>query len=265
MKYKTISILAIPILLCRIKHRLRKQRKFLHNKIDNIIHAAFAENDGTLSENDSLKIYKYYGLAVPAILGEAFSELRGISLSSKERWVLTCLGSITGLFDDFIDKIKMPEHRIEELVLYPKMIHPENSIEKLFLHFYISALENCTHPSKIKNQLLKVHRAQIASKEQTNINISSKRIKEITHQKGGESVLFYRTALDNIPENEESKALFQLGATMQLENDIFDIYKDHRDKIYTLPDTTSDIASLRKSYLSEVTSFVELTAKNKYI
>ncbi len=253
------NIVQLPLILWKITSSLSFQKKYLHNNIDCIINKAFAENDGTIKTKDSTKIYQYYGLAVPAILGEAFCELRGVKLTDDERWVLTCLGAITGLFDDFIDEMKMSEEQIEKLVLYPEKVVPDNSSEKLFLKFYTSALKTSNKPQNIKSQLIEVHHAQLASTEQENPDTSYNRILEITQQKGGESVVFYRTALNNIPDNSETKALFQLGATMQLENDIFDIYKDHQARINTIPARTKDIKHLKELYESEITKFKDLT------
>lgn len=258
------NILQLPIILSKISYNLRKQKRYLHKNFDSIINTAFADNDGTLQEKDSQKIYQYYGLAVPAILGEAMCALRKTPMTNNERWVCTCLGSITGLFDDFLDEMSLPEDQIKKLVLVPEKVKAKTSAEKLFLNFYLSALANAAHPDIIKNQLMKVHYAQIASIEQTKSEVTNKRILEITREKGGESVVFYQTALAHHPDKVEKKAMFLLGAAMQLENDIFDIYKDNYNNINTIATKTKKIADLRKLYKNEIDNFISALSKTKY-
>jgi hypothetical protein len=44
--------------------------------------------------------------------------------------------------------------------------------------------------------------------------------------------------------------LYKLGGVLQLSNDIFDVYKDSKDDIYTLVTTAKKISELRKLFLS---------------
>jgi hypothetical protein len=52
--------------------------------------------------------------------------------------------------------------------------------------------------------------------------------------KGGSSVLFYRTAFSPEVSGKEKILINNLGAMMQLGNDIFDVYKDRESGINTL-------------------------------
>jgi len=58
------------------------------------------------------KIHTYYGLSVPAFLGEYFCLLRGKMMSDSERYPLTYLGALTGFFDDFFDEKNTPNDHI---------------------------------------------------------------------------------------------------------------------------------------------------------
>ncbi len=258
------NIIQLPSIAIKLLSGLHTQKKFMEQYIAPILHKSKISNDGTLTDKDFLKINKYYGLAVPAILGEAFCILRGTKMTSSERWVCTCQGAITGLFDDFFDDLKLPEDQIIDMVNNPQTILPQSSNEKLFLEFYKIALDKAAFPILIKKQLMQVHKAQVASVEQENCNIGSERIWEITRLKGGDSVLFYRTALDNLLVSGEEEALFQLGSLMQFENDIFDIYKDFEDNIATLPTTISKINVLRNLYVDHMNKFINLCYKINY-
>jgi hypothetical protein len=52
-------------------------KKHLQQNILPLLNVAKQSNDGSLDESDFKKITHYYGLAVPAILGEAFCALHG--------------------------------------------------------------------------------------------------------------------------------------------------------------------------------------------
>ena len=262
---KTIrNAILLPSIFMKLFRDLQRQKKFMKHHIAPLLHQAKSTNDGTLTKKDFLKINKYYGLAVPAILGEAFCTLRGAPMCESERWSSTSQGIITGLFDDFFDDLRLPEEQIVSMVEKPESIIPQSSNEKLFLDFYLVALQKASHPELIKKQLLHVHHAQVASVEQENPEIDRERIWEITRLKGGDSVLFYRTAYDNLLAKGEEEALFQLGSLMQLENDIFDIYKDAKAKIATLPTTISKVIELRQLYEEQVSLLIDLCYKMDY-
>ena len=252
------NIIVLSSIFMKLLRDLKKQKRFMKHYIASLLNQAKNTNDGTLSDKDFIKMNKYYGLAVPAILGEAFCVLRGTKMTDSERWVSTSQGIITGLFDDFFDDLRLPEAQIISMVEKPEAITPKSSNEKLFLDFYLAALKKATHPDLIKKQLLKVNQAQVASVEQEDPNINKERIWEITKLKGGVSVLFYRTAFDNLPAKGEEEALFQLGSLMQLENDIFDIHKDYQSNIFTLPTTINKVSELRILYGEQINHFVKL-------
>jgi SAM-dependent methyltransferase len=111
---------------------------------------------------------------------------------------------------------------------------------------------------------MNVFKAQQISIEQEDSSISQSRIWEITQQKGGESVLFYRYGFKHSLKDGEEEALFQLGSLMQLENDIFDVYKDSQSGIYTLPIVADKVEEIKKIYTEQVNLFIELCYKMDY-
>jgi len=258
------NIIHLPRVFIELHTNLRKQNIFMKPNLAPLLAIAEDTNDGSLLKKDFQKINNYYGLAVPAILGEAFCTLRGIRMTGDERLASTIQGAITGLFDDFFDELKLPETRIVNMVNNADSIRPHTSNEKLFLELYKFALQKAAHPSLIIEQLMLVHKAQVASVEQENPNISNTRIWDITCLKGGESVLFYRTAFDNLFVAGEKEALFQLGSIMQFENDIFDIYKDFKNGIQTLPTTVTKANELRKLYVEQMELFIKLCYKMEF-
>lgn len=253
-----------PGLLLSVLWQLRTQRSFLQQHIQPLLDEALHNGDGSIEESDIKKINNYYGLAAPAIVGEAFCVLQGRPISKEERMASTCQGAMTGLFDDFFDKHPTPETRLNDLVHHPDSITANNASEKLFLHFYKEALRHVPDPEEMKAQLVKVQQAQQASKRQEDADVSKEEIESITLQKGGESLIFYRMAFNDRVCGSELDMLMQLGGLIQLSNDIFDLYKDRQQGIQTLVTLTRDIRSLRTYYLEWIDRFCKMVLQSGY-
>lgn len=224
------------------------QKKFIRKHISPMLTAAEKSADGSLDERDIEKITGYYGLAVPAVLGEAFCALRGERMTTKERMASTNQGAMTGLGDDFFDRQRLSDQGVKDFIENPEQFTGNTASEKLFLNFYKQALINAPDAGKVKEQILRVFQAQLLSKQQDGDSATYEMLKDITMRKGGESLLYYRTAFEHPMQKGEEKMLYCLGGLMQLSNDIFDIYKDRQSGVSTLATTTKHIAELRTYY-----------------
>ena len=231
-----------------ILKNIRLQKEFIRKNIEPDLAAAKKINDGSLEEDDLKKIRQYYGLAVPAILGEAFCALRGKKMTQKERLTSTCQGAMTGLADDFFDKQKLSEEALVEYIERPQGIEGNTVNEKLSLQLYRNALANVPDAAAMRLRLYRVFQAQVLSKKQSRNILSIEELKDITLRKGAESLLLYRTAFGNPLKPGEEKMLYCLGGLMQLSNDIFDIHPDLEQNIQTLVTTAKDIRALRLYY-----------------
>lgn len=259
---KTASnIINFPKLLFKIVRALVRQKAFMDKHLNPLLEN-YADSD--LTASDIIKIKKYYGLAIPAILGEAFCILRGKALTRNERISLTYLGALTGLYDDFFDKLYTPEDRILELTKDPYTCTASNDHEELFIHFYKLALEHSSALERIKDAFIAVYEAQVQSQLQRNSNLSTDQIREITLVKGAVSTLFYRSAMANPLSESEETMLYQLGSLTQLENDIFDVYKDDQEDITTLVTTTNKIDHIRTLYVHIHRKIVELLKETEF-
>ena len=186
-------------------------------------------------------------------------------MSDQERQALTYQGAMTGLFDDFFDKQDMPDMLLKTLIEKPDELPGNNSSEKLFLSFYKKALQHAHDPSSTLQYLRKVYEAQVESKRQAiKGSLNASEILRITIQKGGVSVLFYRTVLSNPLNKEEKEALYQMGGLMQLGNDIFDVYKDCQGKIDTPATTATKISEVRKLFQTQMEKSFSLFFKTSY-
>ena len=226
------------------------QKKYLTKQVNPLIDEARRYNDGSLDEADIKKLTGYYGLAVPAILGEAFCVLRGRGMTERERLCSTSQGAMTGLGDDFFDKQRLSAEGVKAFIETPEKFNGNSASEKLFLHFYKTALSNAPVAQELQGRLAEVFHAQLLSRQQQQNNLSTEVIRDITFRKGAESLLFYRTAFAHPVAEGEVKMLYSLGSLMQLSNDIFDIYPDLQEGVHTLVTETKTIAGLRAHYLS---------------
>lgn len=242
---KIKKLLRLPGTVLLVVKQLNAQKNFIKKNIVPLLADARQHNDGSLSETDFKKITHYYGLAVPAILGEAFCLLADKSMTEKERWASTSQGAMTGLFDDFFDKDYMQDAEVKNKITATGIETPHQSNERLFDFFYKKALATVPDKNAMQQTLYAVYEAQVKSKQQTDPLLSIDDINNITNEKGGISLLFYRTAFEPPASKPETALLHQLGGIMQLANDIFDVYKDRENGIRTLITETGNIHSIR--------------------
>lgn len=258
------NLIKLPGLLKIMLRSSKAQKQFIKETLVRDIEKSKKENDNSLKDSDFRKITDYYGFAVPAILGEGFCLLRGKSLSERERTALTYLGALTGLFDDFFDKKELAEHYLKNLTDNPESAETGDANERLFVHFAKKALKNTYDPNILKQAAKNVYEAQVLSKKQKEAAPDQEEITDITLQKGGFSILFYRSVFQETVNESEKEMLYLLGGIGQLENDIFDIYKDHVNGIKTLATTATKIDDLRKTYTALVKKIFALVHKTDF-
>jgi len=236
---------------------VKKQKQFVHGYLD------LDENSGAFDTAEMERI-KTYAVMIPAFMGEAFSLLRLKPMSEKERLVLTCLGALTAMFDDLFDEKKLSDSYVIDLLQNAAQHQPVNAGEELMIRLYQISQENSVHKDKMAVYVNEVCSAQIESREQENKEIDSERLRNIIYRKGGVSIPVYRCAFDNDISMAEYDLLYWLGALGQLENDIFDVYKDEQNGIETLVTRTNHISELKNEYESLVSKVLALLGKTTF-
>lgn len=258
------NFFALPVILSRMAKGLIRQHFFMKKTVLPELDAIRKENDGSLTDNDFRKITHYYAFAVPAVLGESYSMLSGKKLTQAERMALTYQGALTGLFDDFFDKKQTDQEHILRMMLQADDQLANNTHELLFMRFCRKAVANAAHKQRLQAVANEVFQAQILSLSQQQSNLSTEEISALTQKKGGLSLLFYRIVLQRIPTKEEEEMTFLLGGLLQLENDIFDIYKDRQAHIDTLATTLTSIVELRKYYYRQISETIRAVHQTPY-
>lgn len=247
-----IRTLSLPSDLLAILNDLKKQRLYLHHEVKPLTNSVMKENDGSLNDKDIHKIFNYYGLAVPAILGESFCILNGKTMSPTERLCSTSMGAMTGLFDDFFDKQFMADEEIRSSLTVNDTRSKDASNKKLFSRFYEQAIAASPSPELTKLRLMDVYEAQVKSRKQSSGNLNRQELIDLTLEKGATSLLFYYSCFQPNPEAVETTCIATLGGWMQLANDIFDVFKDRESSVHTLVTDCRNISDLRQLFLSQV-------------
>ena len=176
--------------------------------------------------------------------------LRNQRLTETQRETALLFCGLSPLFDDLFDE--MQYSAVEISLLSQKKIQRGNLHEKICIALF-EQIEQRNGYLDWTSVFQKVIDYQVVSKKQFDKNISREEIIDITFGKGGYSLLLYLEAI--LPKGysqEEAEAVYQMGAVIQLTNDVFDTFKDRNEGIFTLATSTKDMDELRCYYDREV-------------
>lgn len=104
----------------------------------------------------------------------------------------------------------------------------------------------------LRQQLYTVYKDQLKSLKQKTGKLSKEETYDLTNQKGGSSVLFYRAAIFPAASESEKHILYKIGGLIQLTNDIFDVYKDREAGIHTALMYCTQIGEIREYFSNQV-------------
>lgn len=258
------KILALPPIYFFLLQKVRKQKNFIETLLQKELYPYKLKSDGSLTSADFNKITGYYALGVPGVIGESYCVLRGRPMHPRERLCLTYLGGISGLLDDLFDDPAKEAKQLEKFIFHPEKMQPANLHEKLLLHFYELGLHYSARPDVIQQQAGVVFLSQQESVEYQLTGADMHKIEEVTLKKGGTSFLFYRLCLEHEMEGVEKDLLYRLGGLMQMGNDIFDVWEDHRAGTATVGTNCTDIRELRTTFSVELNEVIELAYQTSY-
>ncbi|ANI87954.1 hypothetical protein A9P82_00645 [Arachidicoccus ginsenosidimutans] len=228
----------------------KQQIAYLKAVIEPELAALEKQYNTAFSKLTQQKIFDYYAVFVPVVLGKSFCRLFGRDLQPTELRLQTLQGIITPFFDDFFDIENLPDERIRLMMENPFEATPHTLMQEAFIKYGKEIKSNVKDISFFNDISEKVFAAQILSRKQELSSISRDEVKTITAKKGGTSLLFYYSVLDLPKDDTILQIIYDTGSLLQLSNDIFDTYKDREKSIITLPACYTNIVELH-TYFTE--------------
>jgi hypothetical protein len=208
--------------------------------------------NGKFQPEQREKILKYYGLFITSFLCSSYKRLYGKALSDEERKRATLFGVLTPVGDDLFDIDKLDNESIQQITFHPETFNATTFSSKVAKEIQTYLLQAVPHKEEYITASKNVLDIQVETGKQINPSISKEEIKHITYIKGAVSVIIYHQCLNEAADEQMQEVLFLIGSLYQLGNDIFDLYKDVRDNIYTLINTCDDYVQFRKEFIERV-------------
>ncbi len=207
---------------------------------------------GSFMPEQKNKIVNYYGLFITSFLCSSYKRLYGKLLTSDERRRTTLFGILTPVGDDLFDIDRLDIESIKAITFTPDNYTAVSFSSKVAKAIQSYLLRHVPHSKEYLVASKNVLEIQIETAKQTDCTISREELERITFTKGAVSVVIYHQALDDAATEQMQEVLFQVGSLYQLGNDIFDLYKDVRDNIYTLINTCDDYKVFKENFINKV-------------
>ena len=181
-------------------------------------------------------------------INDAFAQLAERDTNEFERTSNKLYFILTGLYDDIIDQKMLSSEALDDLFNNPLNNSSTLFEVKTLVDVHLQLLKRTKYPDQYKSTLAKIHQAQKDSIEQFKSQIEQSKLLDITLRKGGYSLLMCRHYIDLPQSDEMDQCWLQLGGIIQFTNDLYDIYKDVQEGIYTYPNTSSNFNDLKDCF-----------------
>lgn len=197
----------------------------------------------------------FYGVLVPVIIHYTLIRMHEITVTSNLRKVISAQALVTGLFDDLFDRLHLSPVRLRQLIETPDYIISSDYIEEhLCQYLYRDIIEHFTgNPKALENSVHGIIKAQQRSFRQRSPDITTEEIHQITREKGGQAVLFYRSCIDRQITEAESDFLLNLGELFQMTNDLNDAARDRDAGEITLITAGLNLSEIRTLFEDQIT------------
>lgn len=248
----------------QVVKELRKQQHYNRSFLTNYLHELEQKHQGTFSDEQRFKIEKYYGLLIAPMLCGTYKMLYDKHLTEDERKRATLFGILTPLGDDLFDVHHLPIEKITQLTFDPANYKANIFAEKVVKEIQTFLIEQVPNKNAYIAASKDVLDLQVATAAQTSPTIDNTLLEEITYRKGAVSVIIYHQILNETADQQMIEVLNEVGGLYQLGNDLFDVYKDSRDGIVTIPNTCKDFNKLREKFIDKVRHMNHLIAALPY-
>ncbi len=228
------------------------------------IHLIEAKYNGKIDKAAINKAAKFQSIQ-QHLINDQFTGLYGRTTNEYEQVSNRLYFIMSGLYDDIVDQKLLSESELDLLFEYPENANQANSKERLLASIHLKLLYRVNEIDKYKEVLKKIHQAQKDSIKQFDESISLEDILSITKRKGGFSLLMCRHYLNLNSSKHMDDCWFNLGGVIQMTNDLFDIYKDLQDGIYTFANTAKSYESVKVLFDQQVEIFKYTVKSLDYI
>ena len=236
----------------RVYKEIQIQKQFNKDFLIPYLNELETKYSGKFQQEQRQKILNYYGLFITSFLCSSYKKLYGQTLSYDERKRATLFGILTPVGDDLFDIDKLKIEDIRKITFDPENYNATTFSSKVSKEVQTYLLQHVPHKEEYLQASKNVLDIQVETIKQTNPSIAKEEIERITYTKGAVSVIIYHQSLDEPASVEMLDVLFYVGSLFQLGNDIFDLYKDVRDNIYTLINTCDHYLAFKEKFLQRV-------------
>lgn len=250
--------------LIQLAWELSYRRKSFKRESQQILHAYVEEfsriNDGSITRNIFLKLKDYPLEALFA--ANMLAGLHRYQLTLQERKSVILCGAVLALGDVFCDDTDLTEEQVEKMIKSPTQVVPGTVLEACFLKIYVGLISQLDKEKYLRfhEALMQGFEAEKQSRRLLNGKLSKEEVMKIVKNKGGCSLLIYRSLLDIPLTVSEQRILWHAGAFTQLIDDIFDVCWDLKKGVQTFATESKDFLDLKKSISQHLEELHELLA-----
>jgi hypothetical protein len=206
-----------------------------------------SKHQGRFTPSAIQKACKFQGVQ-QLLINDAFANLIDRDTNEFERTSNKLYFILTGLYDDIIDQKILSTEELDELFSNPLNNSSTLFEVKALVDVHLQLIKRTKFPDQYKSTLAKIHQAQKDSIQQFNSQIDPTNVLDITLRKGGYSLLMCRHYIDLPNAEQMDQCWYQLGGIIQFTNDLYDIYKDLQEGIFTYPNTSTNFKDLNASF-----------------
>ena len=231
---------------------IKQQKRFNQTFLLPYLTELETKYNGRFAPEQRDKIVYYYGLFITSFLCSSYKRLYGKTLTEEERKRATLFGILTPVGDDLFDVEKLDAKTIYNLTFQPESIAATTFAENVAKEIQTYLLDTVPHLDEYMQASADVLSIQAETAKQTDKNIDATELRRITYTKGAVSVVIYHQCLNAVASEAMLDVLFYVGSLYQLGNDLFDLYKDVRDNIFTLVNTCANFKLFKQHFLDRV-------------
>lgn len=254
MPHPNVSLFQTIRCLCTLHWRLKKQERYFHQHLPPLLAQLSAGQSKTFSEKTVQRIHKYWQLGLHVICNSLY-QLSGRQLTENEQQRILLFSIFGPLYDDLFDDQIMSHEQLEAFTWQPEKHVPQSFEEHVVKAVYLELLALAPDRKKVMEHLYEVFVWQQASLKQLSPEVAEAALYEITYKKSYYSILLYYSILDHYPATAIQHMLYPMAGLLQLTNDAFDVYKDVRSGIHTLPNLYRNYDQLQQHFMTDVALF----------